>query len=71
MIETTRCLPQIPGGKKLIYTGISLPLTAIEDFEMLGGKDPMFRALHEICSANNGLWCVEAEQYLLAHAPQI
>ena len=55
----------------MIYTGISLPLTAIEDFGKLGGTDPMFRELHRLCEANNGLWCVEAEQYLLAHAPKI
>ncbi len=31
VIETTKNLPNIPGGKKLIYTQISLPLTAIDD----------------------------------------
>ncbi|MCL1806585.1 MAG: zinc-binding dehydrogenase [Oscillospiraceae bacterium] len=30
VIETTLNLPKIPGGKKLIYTHLSLPLTAIE-----------------------------------------
>ncbi len=71
VIETTRRLPQIPGGKKLIYTGISLPLTAIEDFEEKGKTDPMFRELHEICSKNNGLWCAEAERTLLRMAKPI
>lgn len=71
VIETTRRLPQIPGGKKLIYTGVSLPLTAIADFEEKGKTDPMFRKLHEICSRNNGLWCAEAEQVLLQTAKPI
>ena len=71
VIETTRRLPQVPGGKKLIYTGISLPLTAIADFEKKGRADPLFRSLHEICSAHNGLWCTEAEQFLLANAKEI
>ena len=71
VIETTRRLPQVPGGKKLIYTGISMPLTAIADFEKKGKTDPLFRRLHEICSANNGLWCTEAEQVLLANAKEI
>lgn len=71
VIETTRRLPQIPGGKKLIYTGVSLPLTAIADFEKKGKNDPLFRRLHEICSANNGLWCTEAEHILLAGAKPI
>ena len=71
VIETTRRLPQIPGGKKLIYTGISLPLTAIADFEEKGKTDPMFRNLHEICAKHNGLWCAEAEQYLLQTATAV
>jgi L-sorbose 1-phosphate reductase len=40
VIDTTKRLPEIPGGKKLIYTNISLPLTAIDDFEKFGEKDP-------------------------------
>lgn len=38
--ETTMNLPKIPGGKKLIYTHISLPLTAIADFAELGKTTP-------------------------------
>ncbi|MBQ7248219.1 MAG: zinc-binding dehydrogenase [Lachnospiraceae bacterium] len=63
--ETTLNLPHIPGGKKLIYTHIDLPLTAIADFEKLGGTDPLFARLDEICKAHGGLWCVEAERILL------
>lgn len=66
--ETTLHLPEIPGGKKLIYTHISLPLTAITDFEELGKANPFFKKLDEICKANNGIWSVEAESYLLANA---
>lgn len=36
--DTTLNLPKIPGGKKLIYTHIDMPLTAIEDFKSLGEK---------------------------------
>ncbi len=63
--ETTMNLPHIPGGKKMIYTHISLPLTAIADFEELGKTDPLFAELDKICKAHNGLWCVEAEKLLL------
>jgi len=63
--ETTQNLPNIPGGKKLIYTHINMPLTAINDFGELGKTDPMFAKLDELCKANNGLWCAEAEKYLL------
>ncbi|MBR2562924.1 MAG: zinc-binding dehydrogenase [Eubacterium sp.] len=63
--ETTLNLPHIPGGKKMIYTHIDLPLTAIDDFAEKGKTDPLFAKLDEICKAHNGLWCVEAEKVLL------
>jgi hypothetical protein len=65
VIEATKHLPEIPGGKKLIYTHIDLPLTPISDFEKLGESNPKFAPLAEICRRNTGLWSVEAEQYLL------
>ena len=63
--ETILNLPQIPGGKKLIYTQINMPLTAIEDFRSKAKEDSRFEGLADICEANNNLWCLEAEQYLL------
>ncbi len=65
--ETTLTLPHIPGGKKLIYTHIDMPLTAIDDFEKLGKENRHFAALAEICRSHNGLWCTEAEEYLLGN----
>ena len=65
-IQTTLDLPRLKGGKKLIYTHVELPLTAIEDFKELGKKDTRFAVLAEIVEKNNGLWCAEAENYLLA-----
>lgn len=62
--------PKLPGGKKLIYTHIDMPLTALEDFKALGEKDARYRALAEIIEAHNGLWSAEAERYLLAHWKQ-
>ena len=63
--ETTLNLPHIPGGKKLIYTHLDLPLTAIADFEEAGKNDVLFARLDEIVKVNNGLWCAEAEKFLL------
>lgn len=63
--ETTNNLPNIPGGKKLIYTHIDMPLTPISEFAKLGDTDEFFKALAEICNRHNGLWSVEAETYLL------
>ena len=34
VVDTTLNLPKIRGGKKLIYTQIDLPLTAIADFAL-------------------------------------
>ena len=66
--ETTLNLPHISGGKKLIYTQIELPLTAIADFDEKGKNDPLFAKLASILQANNNLWCAEAERYLLENA---
>ncbi len=66
-VNTTLNLPKIPGGKKLIYTHIEMPLTAIADFEEKGKTDPLFAELAKIVKAHNQLWCTEAEQYLLAN----
>lgn len=63
--ETTANLPKIPGGKKLIYTQINLPLTAIADFAQLSTTDPLFAELDRLVEANRGLWCAEAERVLL------
>lgn len=71
VIGTTLNLPHIPGGKKLIYTHISLPLTAIANFAQAGQTDPLFARLAEITSKTQGLWNPEAEEYLLANAASI
>ena len=71
VIETVLNLPKIPGGKKLIYNHIDIPLTAIDDFAEAGKTDPLFAELDKICKAHNGLWNDEAEKYLLANAKAI
>ena len=68
VVDTTLNLPKIPGGKKLIYNQISMPLVALDELEEKGKDDPMFAELAKIVAANNGLWCPEAEKYLLANA---
>jgi threonine dehydrogenase-like Zn-dependent dehydrogenase len=63
--EATLRLPEVPAGKKLIYTGINMDLTAIADFAEKGQGNPHFAKLAAITQSNNGLWCTEAEKYLL------
>jgi len=71
VVDTTINLPEIKGGKKLIYTGKNMPLVAIADFEEKGKTDPFYAKLHEIVKANNMLWCTEAEKYVLENAAEI
>jgi hypothetical protein len=64
-VEASKNLPDIPGGKKLIYTHLEMPLTAIEDFESLGENNPLFKELAIACNKTKGLWNKEAEAILL------
>lgn len=69
--ETTLNLPKIPGGKKLIYTGISLPLIALEDLEGKSSESQFFNDLYKIVKNNNGMWSIEAENYILTNGDPI
>lgn len=69
--STTLNLPNIPGGKKLIYTNIEMDLTAITDFREKGKTDPVFAKLADIVEKNNDLWSAEAEKFLLSNAKSI
>ncbi len=69
VVDTVLNLPKIPGGKKLIYTNIDLPLIALSDLEK--SDCPMLKELGEIVKAHNNLWCPEAEKFLLANAKAI
>lgn len=69
--ETVLNLPNIKGGKKLIYTNKSMPLVAIEDFYKLGQTDKFYADLADIMKRNGYLWCAEAERYVLENAKDI
>jgi L-sorbose 1-phosphate reductase len=71
VVETTLNLPQIPGGKKLIYTNISMPLLSLYNLEEKGRDNNLYAKLHEIVSKNDYIWSLEAEKYLLANADPI
>ena len=67
LYTSTKNLPDVPGGKKLVYTHINMPMTAIDDFSKLGEQDPFFKELDAVCKKNRGLWSAEAEKMLLEH----
>ena len=74
--ETILHLPDIPGGKKLIYTGFDMPLAAIDDFEQLGAETEgalgeLYRGLVPIIAENKGLWSANAEKFLLGFQEQL
>jgi len=71
VVDTTMNLPQIPGGKKLIYTNISMPLVSLYKLGEMGRHNNLYAGLHEIVSKNDYIWSLEAEKYLLANAKQI
>ena len=48
VVDTTLNLPNIPGGKKLVYNHKKMNLTAIADFEELGKTSPFFAELDKL-----------------------
>ncbi len=70
-IDTIMNLPSIPGGKKLVYNEISMPMTAISDFEELGKDSEFFATLAKMCEKHGGLWNAEAEKHLLANGKRL
>ena len=71
VVDTTLNLPQITGGKKLIYTNISLPLISLDSLKDLAGTDPLFSGLDKILEKSDYIWNSEAERYLLQNARKI
>jgi threonine dehydrogenase-like Zn-dependent dehydrogenase len=71
VIETTKHLPEIPGGKKLIYTHKKFPLVALEDLSVRATDYPFMGELDKMVKNNGGLWSLEAERYLLENAENI
>lgn len=59
------------GAKKVCYTGIDIPMIAVDDLEELGRDNELYRELAKIVKKNGGLWCAEAEAYLLENGPRI
>jgi threonine dehydrogenase-like Zn-dependent dehydrogenase len=69
--ETILELPDIPGGKKLIYTHVRMPLTPIGEFSRRAetAEGPLreaFAELGRLVEHGDGLWNARAEQFLLS-----
>lgn len=71
VVETIFAMEKPNGAKKVCYNHVDIPLIAIDDLPELGKTDPLYRELAEIVARNGGIWCPEAEAYLLENAPKI
>lgn len=69
--DTLLAMEKPSGAKKVCYTGLDIPLVAVDELATLGETDPMYAELAKIVERNGGLWCAEAEKYLLENAPKI
>ncbi len=69
--DTLFAMEKPNGAKKVCYNELDLPLIAISELGELGRTDPMCAELDRIVKENGGMWCAEAETYLLANAPRI
>ena len=65
--ESIMQLPQLPGGKKIVYSQKNYPITDVNTFA--GGE--FEQTLKEIVEKHNGLWSAEAERYFLEHCAEI
>ena len=70
VIDTINAMERPSGAKKVCYPSLDIPLVAIDELAELGKTDPLWAALAEIVERNGGLWCAEAEKYLLENAPK-
>jgi L-sorbose 1-phosphate reductase len=55
VVNTTLNLPNILGGKIIIYNNIKRELTALAEFESKGANNPMLKDLAAIVKSHNGL----------------
>lgn len=60
-------LPNMPGGKKIVYSGKKFPVTDISALSSSGFEADLRKLVEE----NGGLWNSKAEAYFLEHAPEI
>ena len=71
VIDTLFAMEKPNGAKKVCYNELDLPLIAISDLRELGKTNDLYKNLADIVEKNGGIWCAEAEKYLLANAPRI
>ena len=71
VIDTLYAMEKPSGAKKVCYNEIDIPLVAIDELEELGKTNELYAELAKIVNRNGGLWCAEAEEYLLKNGPRL
>lgn len=61
-------LPELPGGKKIVYSQKNFPITDVEQFD---DSNEFQRTLCGLVEKHGGLWNSEAESYFLENCPDI
>lgn len=61
-------LPELPGGKKIVYSQKNFPITDVAELQ---DEDPIQKTLKEIIARHDGLWNAEAEDYFLSNCADI
>ena len=69
--HTTLNLPQIIGGKKMVYTQKALPLISLNTLLQEEPETDFLRQLKQLLVASGGLWSKQAEDFVLKNAPGI
>ena len=68
--KTTKELPQIGGGKKIVYTHHKFPLTQVDKVDEIS-ENKFIEGLKPILKRHGYLWSGEAERYFMENAPKI
>ena len=69
--DATLKLPDIPGGKKLIYSNLDFALVALDELKEKAKEDEKYGKLFDIIKKNRMLWSAEAEKYILSNFRKI
>lgn len=69
--ETLLAMDKPNGAKKVCYNELDIPLIEISKLAELGKDNELYKNLADIVEKNGGIWCYEAEKYLLENAPRM
>ncbi|MDD3185135.1 MAG: zinc-binding dehydrogenase [Anaerostipes sp.] len=68
--ETTKALPKLTGGKKVVYTHKKFPCVEVDKLGEIS-ENEFIENLEKIVEKHDHLWSAEAEAYFLENAPNI